>query len=369
MEHRKRLAMWMHGGISGGIFSQGFPKIVQIVNRLSEEFDITVYSLAFVDKNFRPLHFRVYSPPAYVRVKVLRWIYLVMMFLVHHVKVKYEVLQAFWGYPIGFAVVMLGKIIRRPSIVIILGAEAANIPEIRYGHLRGSMSRRLVIWTCNHATRFVAVSEYQVKILKRYGLTRESIVIPWGADKALFYEKLYEGKPPLKILHVSNLTEVKDQKTLLRAFQLIQKKIPVMLRMVGPDFLNGAIQAYARELLIDQYIEFTGAVPYLEIPLHFQWGDVIILTSLSEGQNSSLTEGMMCGLLPVSTAVGMMADKGSEMGIVVNVQDYKALANELIRLYNNPAEWQKRRNVAINWAKEYDFDWTIRQLTHLINNT
>jgi glycosyltransferase involved in cell wall biosynthesis len=278
-------------------------------------------------------------------------------------------MYSFWGYPMGLMVVVLGKTTFTPSVVNILGAETANVPGMRYGHLQKPLSRRLVLWTCRKANEVVAVANHQVDVLQAQGVTREFHVIPFGADSKLFYPMRKPLTPPLKILHVANLTPVKDQETLIKAFEIIRQEIPAVLRVVGPDHLDGQIQKSAAQSEFKNDIEFTGFVSYDCIPQHYQWADVFMLTSLSEGQNNSLMESMMCGLLPVSTAVGMMdMDFGNKVGITTACRDYSALGNAVVEHFKNRQLWQKKRDAALLWAQEHDLTWTIVQLKKVIND-
>ena len=365
---KRQLAIFMHGGMPNKISSQGFPKIVQIVEQLSNEFTVSVYSLTFCDKNLQPSGINVFSPPYSLKLKLLRWIYLFTVFLSHHIHRPYHFFYSFWGYPIGFVVVLIAKALNRPVLVNILGAETAHVPEINYGHLRRPLTRKLVIWTCKQADELIAVSPYQVEILNRYGLYREVHVVPFGADKKLFFPIFNKPEPPLKIIHVANLTAVKDQATLIRTFQLIQKKIPARLRIVGGDFFNGKIQQLVKELDL-QDVEFTGFISHQDLTKHYHWADAFMLTSLSEGQNNSITEAMMCGLLPISTAVGSMDNIfGNEVGIVADCKDFEALADKVVELFHRTDEWEKRRRAAFKWADEHDLNWTVAQLNAIISN-
>ena len=249
---KKRLALFMHGGISGGINGQGFPLITQIVNGLAKDFDVTVFSLASFSEGFQPEKYRAYCVPQKVKSSVLKWINLISLFFQNHKTSDYDILYSFWGYPMGTLVVGLGKIIGKPTVVNILGAESANILEINYGHLRKLFSRKLVVWTCQKATELVAVSGNQIKLLKPYGVKRDARIIPWGVSKELFQAFTRDLKLPLKIIHVANLTAVKDQATLLNAFKLIRDKIPSKLKIVGPDFMNGRTQRLASDLRLNQ---------------------------------------------------------------------------------------------------------------------
>jgi len=367
---KRRLAIFTHGGIGAGNFSQGVPVIMQIVEGLAEVFDVTVFSLSTFNKDFKPQNYRAYCVPASVRFATFRWFYLIMLFFRQAVKSKFNGLYSFWGYPMGLVVLVLGKITRTTSFINLLGAETANIPDIGYGHLRKPMSRALVLWTCRRANYLITVSNNQIEALKRNGIERGDIhLIPIGVDTTVFRPSVKNTQLPLKIVHVSNLNPVKDQVTLIRTFSLIREKIQAKLRIVGPDFLNGKIQRLVDELGLTGDVEFTGAVAYTKISEHFHWADMFLLTSLSEGQNSAITEAMTCGLLPASTTVGIMDKKfGSEVGIVAAPGDYQSLAEQIITLYLDKEQWHAKAARAAAWANSHNMQWTINELVKLIDN-
>jgi len=364
---KKRLAIWTHGGVGGGLFGQGFPLIVQIIERLAIHFDITVYSAASIPGKFETKGYKACSPSPKLKWLLPRWMYLVLCFFKHHLKDRFDVLYSFWGYPAGTVIVALGKLVNRPSVVNMLGSETADVPEIKYGYLRGN-TLRIMLWTFNHATELIAVSRHQVKKLEEKGFHRKIHLIPWGVDSHQFYCVPKKLELPLKILHVANLNEVKDQETLLKAFKVIRSRIPSKLRNVGADYLNGKIQRLVVEMGLQDDIEFTGAIPHIQIATHYHWADAFMLTSLSEGQNNSITEAMMSGVLPASTRVGIMHDLGEEFGIVVEPKDYEQLGNRLVELYSDVVEWEKRRNAALQWTSLHDLNWTISELVKVFES-
>ncbi len=358
---KNKMAIWTPGGVGAGIQSQGFPSIVKIVDHLSTQYEIHVYMHA--RPNLLSVSgFVLHSSPSWMIPSVLRWLYLVLLFTRSDIKKKHNAILSFWGYPSGTIAVVLGKLFHRPSAVFILGGEAANLPEINYGLLRKSLVKKIVLWTCAKTDLLLAISHYQLDQLKMAGLTRYPRVIPWGADKNLFFAIKKKRELPLKIIHVANLNPVKDQRTLLLAFNSIRKKIDARLRIVGVDVMNGKIQELVKQLGIEHLVEFTGGLPYHQIPEQFAWADLFILTSRSEGQNNSITEAMMCGLLAVSTSVGIMADLGNDRGIVVDIGDYQTLADEVVAIWNNPEAWGKKVSNALRWSKTHDLTWTLQQL-------
>src|SRR5688572_1370177 len=114
---KKRVAIWIHGGIGNGEFSQGYPMLEKIFNRLSEEFDIVVYSHVPPNIGFHTDKFSLKYPPRSIRSDKLRWLFLFYRFLNDHIRNKFHVNFAFWGYPIGFFVAVFKVVLRIPCVI------------------------------------------------------------------------------------------------------------------------------------------------------------------------------------------------------------------------------------------------------------
>jgi glycosyltransferase involved in cell wall biosynthesis len=361
---KKRIAIWTPGAVGGGYYSQGFPFIVKLLENLSSHYDLDVYSVATPNQDFKPVGYRIFAPPGF-----LKFPYLLTRFLRNHFRYPYDMVFSFWGYPTGLVAVLLGKLIGKPSVVNVLGGESANLPEIKYGHLQKPLTRRLVIWTCDHATTLLALTRYQINVLQQHGLRRDGTIIPWGADQTLFGFSNKKIGDQLHIIHVANLTEVKDQETLIRAFDIIRKKKNARLRIVGPDFLNGKIQGLVSKLGLDDYVDFTGPQPYGTMASHFEWAHVFMLTSLSEGQNNSLLEGALCGVLMAGTRVGIIDDLGPTHAIGVDRKDFNALAMQVLETVDDEGKRERMIAHALQWATAHDFTWTVNQTLKVLEET
>jgi glycosyltransferase involved in cell wall biosynthesis len=370
---KKRVAIFLIGGIGGGIASQGFPAIAKITDGLAQSFDVDVFSLVPPDAGFRPTTYGMFSSATWLRgsrLRKLRWASLASRFLSAHRRRPYDLLMSFWGYPVGTFMLALAALVRRPSVVTILGAEAASVPSIGYGHLRQPVTRRLVVATCARASAVVVVSQHQKEVLRRAGLRREDLeVIPFGMDRALFTFERRSLSPPLKLLHVANLTAVKDQATLLRGFALLRQQLKAKMRIVGPDHLDGKLQKLAAELGIEDDVEFVGPLPYAAIPAQYRWADMFVLTSLSESQNNALMEAAMSGVLQVTTPVGHINDLGDEIAVVARTGDPVDLAAKIAAALGDQAGWERRVVRARAWAESHDLRWTIDRLSDVINRT
>jgi len=365
---KRKLAIWTHGGIGTSAGSQGHPLVTQVTEKLADQFDVSVFSLSAVNNDFQPKNFKIFYVPPNIFPNALRWIYLLLLFLSKKRSERYEILFSFWGYPTGTVVVVLGKILRLPSIINILGAESANVPSIRYGHLRKFIPRKIVLWTCRHATELIAVSGYQIETLKRYSLKRDIVhIIPWGVNAAVFNPSNQRTEVPLKIVHVANLTPVKDQETLIKTFMMVRRKLPAKLRIIGPDFMNGRIQELVDEYELTADVEYVGFVLNKDLVSHYHWADVFMLTSLSEGQNNAATEALACGLVLAGTNVGILFDIGFDVGVVAEPRDYHQLAEKLVALYADSEKWNRKKSAARRWSVKHDLTWTIDQLTRIID--
>jgi glycosyltransferase involved in cell wall biosynthesis len=361
---KRRLAIWMHGGIGTGHFSQGYPMIGKIVEKLCESFDVVVYSQS-APASAGTLALRTASPS--IKRGWVRWLALSRIFFADHRRQRFDVLLAFWGYPAGFLLTCISKITNLPVAIYLLGSDAAGIPAINFGILHKPIPRRLALWAYRRAALLLAISGYQEQQLVHAGLSRSLLIIPWGADPTLYKYRFKTPSSPVHILHVGHLNPVKDQAMLLRAFTLILQKRPVELRIIGADHLDGQVQRLCKTLGLDEHVRFLEMVPYSEMPAHYEWADVVLHTSLSEGQSMALTEAAAVGVLLAGTRVGLIWDLGDAGAVTATVGDYTGLAENMLRVMDDAAQWEARVKNARQWSDEHDFAWTIRELSRELN--
>lgn len=361
-----RIAIWLHGGIGGGNFSQGQPTLSGIVGRLSRKFLITVYSILPPNDDFVAQGFRFRTVDHRIRNSGLRAILLTFLFLFDHFKLKYAIIHSFWGYPSGAICVMLGKLIKKPAIVTLQGGEAAAIKDIRYGHLRHPTTKKILLWTLENASCICSVSDFLIKELQRKGLKRrDCLVIPFGADRDIFFFNKKDLDQSLRIIHVANLTAVKDQATLLKTFQKIRTALPSRLKIIGADYLNGKLQELAQSLGLNSDVEFVPAVRQKDLGPYYGWAHLMIHTSLHEGLPTVAVEAMMSGVVVCGTSVGILNDFKDQFLRAVDPGDYITLAEEVIKLWQDPPRYLELQSKAFEWASGHDIDWTVNQYADL----
>jgi glycosyltransferase involved in cell wall biosynthesis len=360
--NKKRIAIWMHGGIGNGNFSQGYPMLEKLVYKLADDFDIVVYSHTPPNEGFQTNRIVLKFPSRKITSGKLRWVVLSWFFLGDQIRKRFDTLLAFWGYPTGVFVVLWGKILACRTEISVLGADSASIPSINYGVFNNRRQRQLAKWSYENASGILTISDFQKKKLQGFGVRKKMTTIPWGADKEMYRFREKQIEYPIQFIHVAHINPVKDQPTLLRAFQLISQAVPSRLKMFGLDTMDRAMHKLADELGIQHMIEFIDMVPYHEMPAHFANAHIMLHTSLSEAQCMALTEAAATGVLMAGTNVGILHDLGESCGIVVDVGDYQSLAEKVIAIIKNRSEWKRRVDNARAWSSSHDLDWTVKTL-------
>ncbi len=365
-----RIAIVIPGGLGVKHAPVTIPFLYDLIERLSQFHEIRVYSLARVDEHKSRLrigNFQVYalsaSPTAPLPGRFYR---LLRMVSSHHRRHSFHLLHGFWGFPAGFATVLLGTLLSLPAVVTLMGGETAAIPAINYGNLLHPRLRRFTRWTCRRADRLCTLTRFQHEALSQLGITGdETTVIPIGANATLFKPAPKTLKPPYRFLHVGNLTEVKDQITLLKAFCQISQQTEAELRIIGPDYLDGQLQQLAGELEIADRVSFLGKLEHGQLPHHYRWAHFLLHTSLHEGQGVVIAEAAASGVVVSGTRVGLIADLGGKYFATAAVGDANTLAQQVLRLIHHPDQYFALQKNALNWAISHDIDWTAEQYHRL----
>jgi glycosyltransferase involved in cell wall biosynthesis len=360
--NRPALAIIIPGGIGTGKGNIGVPVLNGLTKIISTHFDLTVFSLTEINTGYKPEGFELVD--AYTRSSVMRVLSFPSLFRKHHRAKRFVAVHGFWVMPAGLLAVLAGKLFGVKSIVSVLGGDAVALPEIGYGRLHKPILRWLTLITLRKADHINALTEYLVNNLRAVGFKRAVDVIPWGVDRGLFDYHPKPLRPVITFLHVANLHPVKDQETLLRTFAIISAAIRSRLIIVGTGTDYKKVTRLITGLGIQDLVSIREPVPYEHLSVIYHGADVLLHTSLSEGQCEVVTEAMSCGLPVCGTRVGLMHDL-PDCCVVVEVRDHKQLAEETIRLVQDPGRMNDIRMRAHHWTSHHDITWTAEKLMSL----
>ncbi|MEU6277518.1 GT4 family glycosyltransferase PelF [Streptomyces populi] len=156
-----------------------------------------------------------------------------------------------------------------------------------------------------------------------------------GVDPAAFPPAGPEPERPT-LSWAGRVDPIKDLETLIRAFALVRAQLPdARLRLFGGTPRGGEAyrercEALAAELGQAEAVSFEGRVD--DIKDAYAAGNVVMLSSISEGFPFTLIEAMSCGRATVSTDVGGVREAVGDSGLVVPPRDPGAMAAAVLEL-------------------------------------
>lgn len=181
----------------------------------------------------------------------------------------------------------------------------------------------------------------------------------------------------LRIGAIIRVVPIKDIKTMLQAFAIVSKRFPeaefIIMGPVDedPSYYEDCLRS--KKLLRLNQVVFTGCV---DIKSMIGSMDMLVLSSISEGQPLAILEGLACSLPCVCTDVGdcrMMIDDLSDhlgpAGRIVPIMDPGAMAGAIIDLASNFQLRRQMGETGLNRVRlSYDFDSFVNSYRELYKN-
>lgn len=200
------------------------------------------------------------------------------------------------------------------------------------------------------AAAIVTISQYNRDLLTRlYGAeVGERIhVIHCGIDPAVFSPREVQQRGErFTLLCVASLQDYKGQRHLIDACaQLKAQGIPFECLLVGEGELRPDLEAQIASLGLEAEVKLLGGQPRQRVSELLQSVDVMVLPSVitpsgkMEGIPVALMEALAMEVPVVTTRISGIPEliSDGETGLLVPPEDPSALAQALLRLYQNPA--------------------------------
>lgn len=189
------------------------------------------------------------------------------------------------------------------------------------------------------------------------------IVIPNGFDEKRFRPSHHDNAVP-QLITVCRLIPAKGLDILLKACsELKSRGHNYVLHIIGDGPIREELERMAVDLNIYEETIFYG---YMLHPEEFMpFFDIFVLPSRAEAFGSVFAEAALCWLALIGTNVGGIAEQidDGKNGLLVPVDDAKALANALERMIVEPALRAKLSKAAREKAKKtYSLNRVIQQM-------
>jgi teichuronic acid biosynthesis glycosyltransferase TuaC len=222
----------------------------------------------------------------------------------------FDLIDAHFAYPDGFAAVLLGLWFRRPVCITLRGT------IVQWS--RRPLGRFLCDWAIRHAARVIAVSENLAERARQGGVPQHRIAtIANGVDTERF--RLMDAAEARRTLglpeagrlcvSVGHISPRKGFHRLIRALPRVVQHFPdIRLAIVGgrgaEEDNSANLNALACRLGLSDRVLLVGAKPPDEVALWLAAADIFVLASDFEGCPNVVLEAMACGRPVVATKVG-----------------------------------------------------------------
>lgn len=166
-------------------------------------------------------------------------------------------------------------------------------------------------------------------------------------------EPLPASPPKPRFAFWGRIHPVKGLERALGIFAAVRKARPdARFDIIGPD--GGAlarIRSVANALHLGQSVRFHGGLEFDQIRALAAQASFYLQTSVSEGMAMSVVEAMRCGLVPVVTPVGEIANYARDRKNAIVVSNDAEAAGEVLGLLVDEARYFSLRDAALaTWA-------------------
>jgi glycosyltransferase involved in cell wall biosynthesis len=322
---------------------------------------------------------RIYHPRYLYIPRFLKWLDGVCLFFSSLSTVArlrrefpFELIDAHFAFPEGFAAVLLGAVFRCPVVITERGTLLTFSPF--------PMRRALADWALRHASRVIAVAEPLARRVRAAGVPSErTTVIGNGVDIAQFHPRdrraarLQLGIAPEGPLLVSvgHLSKRKGFDRVLRVFETTRARQPdARLAIVGGAGIEGdehdALVQLAEQLGVRANVVFTGALPPEGVAAWLAAADLFVFASDYEGCPNVLWEALASGCPVVTSDVGDAAQIVPPVGGLIYGDAHDAAAftaavnealarrwdHDAIRAYAEQHTWERvAERVFVEWDR------------------
>jgi L-malate glycosyltransferase len=259
---------------------------------------------------------------------------------------KYErldIIHAHYAIPHATSAYLAKQILGQNSIRIVttlhgtditlVGLEPSYLPVMKF--------------SIEQSDGVTAVSRFlKEKTLTNYQIDKDIRVIPnfvdankyRRVDSSAVCNHLAPNKEKI-LIHVSNFRPVKRVLDVVRIFDVVRKKLPAKLILVGdgPDRSNA--EQLARELGIIEHVKFLGK--QLELVPILSAAHLFLIPSQSESFGLSALEAMACELPVIASSVGGLPELvlHGQTGYIAEIGDVERMGKYAIDLLTNDQKY------------------------------
>ena len=276
--------------------------------------------------------------------RIGRYLYPIFAFRLAKKLHKAKPYQIVWSIMAAYASAAALMFLRRyPQVKFLLTLQEGD--DISHIHKQVRGYKKIWQRIFRRADHIQAISQYLADWARKEGATCPVEVAPNGVDTSSFSPlsrgRSRGGENSNVIITVSRLVPKNGIDILIKAIAVIAKnamaKQSLKLIIVGAGREEQNLKKLAKDLGVDEIVEFAGHVDHAQLPKYLIAADIFVRPSRSEGLGTAFLEAMAVGVPVIAARVGGVSDflTDGETGIFCRENDPHDLAEKIERLISD----------------------------------
>lgn len=270
--------------------------------------------------------------------------------------------MCFFGGYHSMIPVFFGQLFSIPTFIQAGGTDAVNMPSINYGNFRKTWLKKATTYSFLNCTKILPVAEslvaynysYDLSIPKKQGLKnlipnlKTPIQVIYNGFDAELWKDLGSKRIPYSFITVSKGIS-KTQRAKVKGIDLIE--------ILAKEFPENhfTLVGDAEYISKNKNIKVVGSLNQDEMVTILNQHQYYLQLSTSEGFPNALAEAMLCGCVPIGSAVGDIPNIIAETGIILENRDINKLKNIISSIDQNFFSQQSelaRKRIILNFSFE-----------------
>ncbi len=234
--------------------------------------------------------------------------------------------------------------------------------------------RPLVNYLLAHARPLITISQSSARRLHMLGIPNPVVIYP-GTDPQRFHPPAEPPSGPFTLLSVGRLLPRKGVDTAIRALAQLREEYADLQYLIagrGPE--RPRLQRLARDLGVEDRVQFLGGVPASDLPDIYRQAHVFVLPLREEAHADSVEGFGMVFLEAAATAIPSVAGnsggaaeavRDGETGFLVPPSNVSAVVESVRRLLDDEVLRLEMGHNGRRWVEEeMNWDRVVRDFEH-----
>lgn len=173
------------------------------------------------------------------------------------------------------------------------------------------------------------------------------------------------------LFFLGNTDPKKNTPRTLKAYSIYLKKSTHPLPLLIADLEEKVIDRILAQQNISEIkpmLYFPGYITHADLPAIYNKAKVFLYTSLRESFGIPLLEAMACGTPVITSCTSAIPEIAGEGAILISPEDENAIADELLKLENDPSYYKQQIAYGLERVKKFSWQATARQVLNIYQN-